>query len=121
MINYIDYDIEKYQVMKRILDFLVTQNKDDEGFEITDQDVWDEARTSSIIPIFENILMEKTCSAIEQRIDWLYNAGNENDYNLSIKFSFYINAHDTHISINGSEIYGLADFKQALAVNGVSL
>jgi len=121
MLNYNDYDIEKYKVMERVLSFLASICEENKGFEITDQDVWDEAKGFIKPPNFGNILMEQTCIAIAERIKWLYNKDNENDYNLSLKFTYYINAHDSHIYINDDEIYSLEDFKQALTANGVTL
>ena len=76
------------------------------GSETTDTEVWKQAKQSSEIPHVGNILLQSTFSNIER---WCEDNGH--------KCTFFVNAIDSHLNINGEEIYSLSDFKNALEIS----
>jgi hypothetical protein len=101
MIHYNDYDLYKYKDFTKIQKFLG-------GKEIENEQIWDIARESKEIPIFENILYYETLRDIQCRA--------KEEYNLDLEF--YINSRDTHLynvkNVEYQEILELEDLKEAI-------
>ena len=104
-IIYSDYDLQKQPNFVEILEFLG-------GREVDDQEVWEIAREYEEIPIFENILYNKTLSDIEFRAKEKYD----------IDIDYYINSRDTHLYIKNNdgdfeEVWDLDTFKEVIKEN----
>jgi len=106
MIVYNEGDLHKYPLFKSILKKLGSD-------EISDQEVWSEAKGHNYPPNMANILYRLSAERIQEEIN-----DKIGDDDIDIEFSSYINARDTHISINGDEINDLDDFVQAFTING---
>lgn len=106
MINYNEGDLHNYPLFKAIIEKLG-------GDEITERQVWDEARGYLDYPCFENILYELSETHINELI-----VAKLEDTDIEFKLQFYINAGDTHISVADDEIHDVADFVQAFTVSG---
>jgi len=104
MINYREDDLIKYPLFKQIISKL-------NGDEVTDQEVWEEAKISKECPNFEDILLNLSKDRIEALMSDRFR-------DLDLSLDFYINARDTHISVNDDEIYDISDFVQAVSING---
>jgi len=103
MINYNDFDLGKrYDVFEEIISFLG-------GDPVDDNDVWDEAKESKEIPVFENILLKQTLERIEKLTE-------SNFYGRYEKLHYFINASDTHLYINDEEVSTLTEFKEKMGV-----
>jgi len=95
MINYNYYDLYMSDIYCDILKYLG-------GVAPTDEEVWEVARQSEEIPVFENILYSMTLSRIEDKLAVKYP-------DVSIKW--YVNSRDTHLYINTKEVCNLDTFK----------
>lgn len=72
----------------------------------SDDEVWEVARQSEEIPHIGNIILQLTFSNIER---WCEDNGHECTY--------FVNSLDSHLNVNGEEIYSLSNFKNALEVS----
>ena len=101
-INYNDYDLSYYhEALKPIFEYLGLD-------EVEDEAVWERARESEEIPVFENILYEMLFSELERFLS------EEKD----VEITYNINAHDTSMSVRVDDVWqqidDLDDFKEAL-------
>lgn len=95
MINYNYYDLYMYDEYCNILEYL-------EGTIPDDEEVWDIARESTEIPIFEDIAYDLVLSRIKDKLESTYD---------DIDVTYYINSRDTHLYINTKEVYNFDTFK----------
>jgi len=106
MIVYNEGDLHKYPLFKSILEKLGSE-------EVSDQDVWSEAKGHNYPPNMANILYTLSAERIQEAIN-----NKIGDEDIDIELKSYINSRDTHLYINGDEINDLADFVQAFTING---
>ena len=84
MIQYNEFDIQNIDDAQKLLLEL-------NGEIIDDDEVWDVARCSRDIPIFENILYQLTYSKIEEMMKEKF---------PDVKFSYYVNCANSSFSIS---------------------
>lgn len=97
MINY--NSMPKYDDYIDILEWLG-------GNEPYEDDVWEIARESKQVPIFENILYNIVLSHIYDKI--------KDKFGENTNISYYINDIDTHLYIDGEKVYDIQNVIEAL-------
>jgi metal-sulfur cluster biosynthetic enzyme len=90
MINYNTYDTESLKKIEKLARQL--------NVDIEDEDVWSIAREYTDIPCFENILIEETYKALEEKL--------EEKYQDKIEISYYVNARVSSftVRVDGEDI-----------------
>lgn len=98
MINYNSINLIKYDGYRSILEFLHLDIP-------TDQQVWEVARQHEEIPLLENILLDLVLSEIHDHLTYHFS---------DLEISYYINAADTHLHVNGEMVMNYEDLKEQL-------
>jgi hypothetical protein len=98
MINWNEYDLDKFYKWETILNKLGEESP-------SDQEVWEIAREYKEIPIFENILLELTANRLQQKLEEMY---------PDAEYDYYINAMDSYFYVNEDEVYSLEDIEEAI-------
>jgi hypothetical protein len=104
MLTYNEYDFIKSDFFADIIHFLGGETPDD-------SEVWEIARESKEIPIFENIWYMLAVSEIERCISEKYELFYQRG---EIKIDCFINCMDTHLIINGVWLNDFEEFEELI-------